>query len=96
MKKRNATHDFNFNSGRGALVVKSCILELAGYLANAAGLVPLGLDLRITHDRFGSSSDPSINGHLHYPHDFDRSLNETDTDKIRQYRTDHNNHTTHK
>jgi hypothetical protein len=39
---------------------------LAGYLANVAGPVPLVLDLRIAHERFGSSSDPSINGHLLY------------------------------
>ena len=35
------------------------------------------LDLQFeknTHERFGSSSDPSINGHLHYPNDVDRSL----------------------
>jgi hypothetical protein len=53
-------------------------VELVGYLANAAGPVPLVLDLRITHDRFGSSSDPTLNGTLHYPnpHDIDRSLNE--------------------
>jgi hypothetical protein len=44
-------------------------IELAGYLANTAGPVPLLLDLRIAHERFGSSSDPSINGHLHYPND---------------------------
>jgi hypothetical protein len=31
------------------------------------GLVPLVLDLLIVHDRFGSSSDPSLNGHLRYP-----------------------------
>ncbi len=37
--------------------------------------MPLVLDLRIAHDRWGSSSDPSINGHLHYPNDIDRSLN---------------------
>ena len=49
------------------------------------------LDLRIVHDRFGSSSDPSINGHLHYPNDIDRSLNESVTDKIRKYRADYNN-----
>ena len=36
-------------------------IELAGYLVNAAGPVPLVLDLRIAHDKFGSSSDPSIN-----------------------------------
>ena len=63
-------------------------IELAGYLANAAGPVPLVLDLRIAHERFGSSSDPSINGHLHYPNDVDRSLNETADDKIRKYRAD--------
>jgi hypothetical protein len=28
---------------------------LAGYLANVAGPVPLVLDLRIAHERFGSS-----------------------------------------
>ena len=66
-------------------------IELAGYLANAVGPVPLVLDLRITHDRFGSSSDPSLNGHLRYPNDIDRSINEAAADKIRKYRTDCNN-----
>ena len=66
-------------------------IELAGYLANAAGPVPLVLDLRIAHDRFGSSSDPSINGHLHFPNYIDRSLNEAAADKIRKYRADYNN-----
>ena len=51
-------------------------IELAAYLANAAGPVPFVLDLRIAHDRFGSSSDLSLNGHLHYPNDIDKSLNE--------------------
>ena len=32
-------------------------IELAAYLANAAGPVPSVLDLCIAHDRFGSSSD---------------------------------------
>jgi hypothetical protein len=40
---------------------------------NAADPVPLVLDLRIAHDRFGSSSYPSLNGHLHYPNDIDKS-----------------------
>jgi hypothetical protein len=35
-------------------------IELAGYLANAAGPVPVVLDLRIAHDRFGSSSNPDF------------------------------------
>jgi hypothetical protein len=59
---------------------------LAGYLTNATGPV---LDHRIVHKRFGSSSDPSINGHLHYPNDVDRSLNEAAADKIRKNRADH-------
>jgi hypothetical protein len=53
--------------------------------------VPLVLDLRVTHERFGSTSDPSINGHLHYPHDLDGQLNEDAANKIRKYRTDYNN-----
>jgi hypothetical protein len=53
--------------------------------------VPLVLDLRITHDRFGSSSDPSLNGNLHCPNNIDRSLNESVTDKVRKYRADYNN-----
>ena len=64
-------------------------IELAAYLANAVGPVPLMLDLRIAHERFGSSSDPSINGHWHYPHDLDSPQNESTTEKIRQYRADH-------
>jgi hypothetical protein len=53
--------------------------------------VPLVLDLRIAHDRFGSSSDPCLNGLLHYPNDIDKSLNESGADKIRKYRPDYNN-----
>jgi hypothetical protein len=53
--------------------------------------VALVLDLRIAHERFGSSSDPTLNGHLHYPNDIDRSLNEAAADKIRKYRADYNN-----
>ncbi len=66
-------------------------MQLSGYLANVAGPVPLVLDLRIAHERSGSSSDPNLNGHLHYPNDIDRSLNETVSDKIRKYRADYNN-----
>jgi hypothetical protein len=66
-------------------------IELAGYLTNETGPVPLVMDLRIPHDRFGRSSDLSLNGNLRYPNDIDSSLNETATDKIRKYRDDHNN-----
>ena len=58
-------------------------IELAAYLANAAGSVPLVLDLRIAHERFGSTSDPSINGHLHYPNNLDGSLNEAAAAQIK-------------
>ncbi len=66
-------------------------IELAGYLANAARPVSLVLDLRIAHDRFGSSSNPHLNGNLHWPNDMDKSLNEPAVDKIRKYRADYNN-----
>ncbi len=66
-------------------------IALAGYLANEAGPVTLVLDLRIVHDRFGSSSDPNLYGKLHYPNDIDRSLNEAPADKIPKYRVDYNN-----
>jgi len=58
---------------------------------SVTGSVPLVLDLRITHDRFGSSSDPNLNGKIHDPNDIDRSLNETADDKIRKYRADYIN-----
>ena len=66
-------------------------VELGGYLTNQTGPVPLVLDLRIVHERFGRSSDLSINGNLHYPNDKDRSLNEAATEKILKYRVDYNN-----
>ena len=49
---------------------------------NEVGPVPLVLDLRITHERWGSSPNPSLNGRLHYPADIDRTLNEVVSDKI--------------
>jgi hypothetical protein len=49
------------------------------------------LDLRIAHDRMGSSADPSLNGHLKYPNNVDQSLNDAAADKIRKYRSDYNN-----
>jgi hypothetical protein len=62
----------------------------SGILGQCGGLA---LDLLIAHDRFGSSSDPTLNGTLHYPNpnDIDKSLNEAAADKIRKYRTDYNN-----
>ncbi len=51
-------------------------IELVTYLVNTTDPVLLVLDLLIDHDRFRSSSDPNLNGHLHYTSDIDRSLNE--------------------
>ena len=51
----------------------------------------LVVDLRIDHDRFGINSDFNLNGHSDYPNDIDRSLNETVTNKIRNYRVDYYN-----
>jgi hypothetical protein len=53
--------------------------------------VPLVLDLRIAHDRVGSSTDATLNGHLRYPNNLDQSLNDEAADKIRKYRADYNN-----
>jgi hypothetical protein len=53
-----------------------------GYLANVTDPVPLVLDLRIAHDRVGSSDDPDLNGHLRYPNNLDQSLNDTVADKF--------------
>ncbi len=49
---------------------------------NVETFLPLVVDLRITHERVGRSSDLSLNGNLRYPNDKDRSLNETATNKI--------------
>ena len=65
-------------------------IELVGYLTNAAGPVPLVLDLRVAHDRVGSSADPALNGHLRYPNNLDQSLNDAAADKLRKYRADYN------
>ena len=65
-------------------------VELVGYLPNATVPLPLVLDLHIAHDRFGSSSDPTLNGKLHYPQDIDKSLNEAAADKMRLSCAPHN------
>jgi hypothetical protein len=61
--------------------------------ADAAGPVNLVMDLRITHERFGSICNPVLNGHLHYPlpADIDKLLNDAAAGKIREYRADYNN-----
>jgi hypothetical protein len=42
-------------------------IELVGYLANESDPASLVLDLRIVHDRVGSTTDPTLNRHLRYP-----------------------------
>ena len=48
-----------------------------------AGPVYLVMDLRVVHDRVGSSADPPLNGHLGFPNNLDQSLNDTTVDKVR-------------
>ena len=55
----------------------------------------LVMDLCIAHEPWGSSSNPSLNDHLHYLVDLDRTLNEVATDKVLQYRADYNNRPSH-
>ena len=62
---------------------------------NATDPVSLVLDLRIAHERWGSSSYPSLNGQLHDSADLDTPLNEAASDKIRQYLADYNNRPSH-
>ncbi len=47
--------------------------------------------MRIAHDRVGSSTDLTLNGHLKYPNNLNQSLNDASADKIRKYRADCNN-----
>jgi hypothetical protein len=70
-------------------------IQLLAYLVNVSNPVPVVMDLRIVHDRFGSRSDPCLNGQLHYPNDIDKSLNEVVTDTIRENRVDYNNNPPH-
>ncbi len=62
----------------------ACLTDTVGNV----NLVMDYMDLHISHDRFGSSSNPSPNGHLNYPapDDIDEPLNEAATDKIQNTR----------
>ncbi len=53
--------------------------------------MPLVIDDLISHERFESSSDLSINGQSHYPNDVDGSSHEVVTEIIRKYPIDYNN-----
>jgi hypothetical protein len=55
-------------------------IELVGYLVNETDPVSLVLELRIAHDRVGSSTGPTLNGHLKYPNNLDQSLNDAAAD----------------
>ncbi len=54
-------------------------------------MVPLVMVLYIDYECFGRVSNPNLNGHLHCPHDLDRSQSNVVTDKIRKYPSDYNN-----
>ena len=53
------------------------------------------LSFIFSHEHWGSRYSPSLNGHLHYPADIDRTLNVTGADKLLQYRADYNNRPSH-
>ena len=42
-------------------------IELAAFLADAAGPANLVMDMPIVQERWGSSSNPRLNCNLHYP-----------------------------
>jgi hypothetical protein len=54
-------------------------IDLTGYLPNTVGPVTFVLDLRIVYDRVGSSTDPTLNGHLRYPNKLDPSSQKEET-----------------
>ena len=68
-------------------------MDLTSFLTDTVGPDNLVQDMFITHERWGSNSNPLLYGHLHYPlpGDIDNPLNEDAADKIRDYRTDYNN-----
>ena len=58
-------------------------IELAAFLADVAGPVTLVMDLGIAHERWGSSSNPALDGKLHYPNpaDMDKPLHDAAAEK---------------
>jgi hypothetical protein len=58
-------------------------IELAAFLADVAGPVTLVMDLGIAHERWGSSSNPALDGKLHYlnPADMDKALHDAAAEK---------------
>jgi hypothetical protein len=62
-------------------------IELAAFLADAAGPVNLVMDLRIAHERWGSSSNP-VQTPSSLPADTDKPLHDATSKKIREYRAD--------
>jgi hypothetical protein len=65
----------------------------SGILSECRWTSPIGSGPATRPRTFGSSSDPTLNGRLHY-NDIDKSLNEDTNDKIRKYREDYNNNPT--
>ena len=67
-------------------------VELTAYLSNTMGPVSLVLDLCIAHCLWGGTSNPSLNGHLHYPlhypTDIDRTLREHFIESISEVEPD--------
>ena len=61
-------------------------VEIVNYLQDAAGARNLVFDLRITHERYGRSTQPHQNGQLTHPRDLDAPLRIAAKSKIDDYR----------
>ena len=66
-------------------------IEIVNYLQDAAGARNLVFDLRITHDRYGRSTQPHQNGQLTHPRDLDAPLRIAAKSKIDAYRDQYAN-----
>ena len=66
-------------------------VEIVNYLQDAAGARNLVFDLRITHDRYGRSTQPHQNGQLTHPRDLDAPLRIAAKSKIDDYRDQYAN-----
>ena len=75
---------------RWPLPQRSGDIELTTYLTDVVGSVNLVTDLHITHECWGSRSNPLLNENLHYPlpSDIDKSLHDSVDEKIWEFRVD--------
>jgi hypothetical protein len=93
-KRLDFDNTINLSSLIVSLTVHSGGKKTHDWVVDVGDPVSLVLDLRVVHDRVDSSTDPTLNAHLHYPNNLDQSLNDTVVDKKRRYRPDYSNNPT--